>query len=51
MRCPLTVILIAGFLIGAQATTQADRLLTRDPGVYRRDFTKLEVVDAALDDA
>ena len=37
---------IADFLIGAHAQIQADGLLTRDRGFYRRYFSGLRVVDA-----
>jgi predicted nucleic acid-binding protein len=40
---------IADFLIGAHASSAADRLLTRDRGFYRRCFEGLAVLDPTTD--
>jgi hypothetical protein len=39
--------LIPDFLIGAHALVQADALLSRDRGFYRRYFSKLKILDPA----
>lgn len=42
--------LVADFLVGAHATTQADRLLTRDRGFHRRYFDSLTLLDPTQSD-
>jgi hypothetical protein len=35
--------IVADYIIGAHALLQADRLMTLDPGAYRRDFPELNL--------
>lgn len=39
---------VADFLVGAHARLQADALLTRDRGFYRRYFTGLSMIDPTV---
>jgi predicted nucleic acid-binding protein len=41
--------LMPDFLVGAHALTQADRLLSRDRGFFRRYFDQLVVLDPSAD--
>ena len=48
-RRPVTVAglpkrLLADFIIGSQALSQADRLMTLDPQRYKRDFPELTLI-------
>ena len=40
--------IISDFLIGSHAHQQADRLLTRDRGFYRKYFSRLRLIDPSI---
>ncbi len=40
--------ILADFLIGAHAQTQASRLLSRDRGFYRKLFPRMDILDPAV---